>query len=187
MTNTIKVIIGLLALLLVSNCSTYTIKPDTAKNGVVESTPKWYVGYDRVTWKYYQEAASSVSPDMELAVKKSILLAKAKLADRINGEMNNRTTINKNESGTNENLNLNAGTQDLIVNIISETLVKNYEVIEQEILSTGDKSYRSYVMIRVSKDTVEQIIADIQQRRAQGLNKPADLDQKAKELLNKKS
>lgn len=186
MTKTIKFAIGLAALLLLGNCSTYSIKADSAKNGVVESTPKWYVGYDRMTWKYYQEAASSVSPDMELAVKKSILLAKAKLADRINGEMNNRTTINKNENGTNENLNLNAGTQDLIVNMISETLVKNYEVIEQEIFSTGDKSYRSYVMIRVSKDTVEQIIADIQQKRAQGV-KPAELDQKAKELLNKKS
>jgi len=89
--------------LLISNCSTYTVKSDNAKNGVVEKTPDWYVTYDRVSWGYYQEAASSVSPDMELAVKKSILLAKAKIADRINGEMNNRTTVSKNENGINEN------------------------------------------------------------------------------------
>ena len=78
--------------LLITNCSTYSIQSDNSKNGVVERTPDWYVNYDRISWGYYQEAASSVSPDMELAVKKSILLAKAKIADRINGELTNRTT-----------------------------------------------------------------------------------------------
>ena len=69
--------------LLITNCSTYSVKSDNAKNGVVEKTPDWYVAYDRVSWGFYQEAASSVSPDMELAVKKSILLAKAKIANKI--------------------------------------------------------------------------------------------------------
>jgi len=111
--------------LLITNCSTYSVKSDNAKNGVVEKTPDWYVAYDRVSWGFYQEAASSVSPDMELAVKKSILLAKAKIADRINGEMNNRTTVSKNENGINENLNLQAGSQDILVNVISDTLVNH--------------------------------------------------------------
>jgi hypothetical protein len=31
---------------LVSNCSTYSIKPDQSKNGVVNKTPDWYVEYD---------------------------------------------------------------------------------------------------------------------------------------------
>ena len=89
-----------------------------SKNGVVNKTPDWYVEYKHETWTKYQEAATAVSPDMELAVKKAILLAKAKLVDRINGEVNNRTTINKNEAGTNESLTVTAGSQDIIVNII---------------------------------------------------------------------
>ena len=52
------------------------------------------------------ETASSVSPDLELAIKKSTLLAKAKLADRINGKMNNQSAINKSENGVDENNNL---------------------------------------------------------------------------------
>ena len=52
------------------------------------------------------ETASSVSPDLELAVKKSTILAKAKLADRINGKMNNQSSINKTETGTDENNNI---------------------------------------------------------------------------------
>ena len=171
--------------LLISNCSTYTVKSDNAKNGVVEKTPDWYVTYDRVSWGYYQEAASSVSPDMELAVKKSILLAKAKIADRINGEMNNRTTISKNENGINENLNLHAGSQDILVNVISDTLVNHYEVTKEEIYSTGDKSYRAYILLRISKDNVNKIISDIEKKKLAEV-KSEDLNKQAKELLNLK-
>jgi len=171
--------------LLISNCSTYTVKSDNSKNGIVEKTPDWYVTYDRVSWGYYQEAASSVSPDMELAVKKSILLAKAKIADRINGEMNNRTTVSKNENGINENLNLHAGSQDILVNVISDTLVNHYEVIKEEIYSTGDKSYRAYILLRISKDNVEKVISDIEKKKLAEV-KSVDLNKQAKELLNSK-
>ena len=147
------IMIGLFA----TQCSTYKIKTDMQKNGVVNKTPKWYVDYKRTTWTTYQESASSVSPDMDLAVKKSILLAKAKLADRIAGEMNNRSTITKNEAGTNENLKMEAHSQDLIVNVINKTILDNYKVIEQEIYSTKNKSYRVYVMIEVKKKDIEAI------------------------------
>jgi hypothetical protein len=113
----------------------------------------------------YQEAATAVSPDMELAVKKATLLAKAKLVDRINGEMNNRTTINKNEAGTNETLTVTAGSQDIVVNVIESTLARGYEVTKQEILMTGNKSYRVYVMIEVSKKEVEAIIEEINKKQ----------------------
>ena len=103
-----KIFLVLIAGILLAQCSTYKIKPDMSKNGVVNKTPDWYVEYKHETWRHYQEAATAVSPDMELAVKKATLLAKAKLVDRINGEMNNRTTINKNEAGVNESLTVNA-------------------------------------------------------------------------------
>jgi hypothetical protein len=135
----LNIVLAILLGVLVSNCSTYSIKPDQSKNGIVDKTPKWYVKYDRDTWTTYQEAASAVSPDMELAVKKSVLLAKAKLADRINGEMNNRTTITKNEGGTNESLSVQSGSQDAVVNMITETMIGNYIVTKSEIFSTGVK------------------------------------------------
>jgi hypothetical protein len=182
----LNVILVVLLGLLVANCSTYSIKPDQSKNGVVNKTPKWYVEYDRETWFKYQEAASAVSPDMELAVKKSVLLAKAKLADRINGEMNNRTTITKNEGGNNENLNVQSGSQDAVVNMITETMIGNYVVTKSEIFSTGVKSYRAYVMIEISKKDVEKIKADVLSRRASA--QPIDtnkLEKTANSVLKK--
>ena len=179
-----KIFLVLIAGILLAQCSTYKIKSDMSKNGVVNKTPDWYVEYKHETWTKYQEAATAVSPDMELAVKKAILLAKAKLVDRINGEVNNRTTINKNEAGTNESLTVTAGSQDIIVNVIKKTLARGYEVTKQEIFVTGHKSYRAYIMIEVSKKEVEAIIAEIDKRKIAMINVDS-INDAADKVLNK--
>ena len=183
MKNISKLFLILFAGLLVAQCSTYKIKPDMNKSGVVNKTPKWYVDYNHETMFKYQEAATAVSPDMELAVKKATLLAKAKLVDRINGEMNNRTTITKNEAGTNEDLNVTAGSQDVIVNVIEDTLARGYEVTKQELYLTKTKSYRAYIMIEVSKKEVEEIITQINKNRMALIDTKA-INEQAKEILN---
>ena len=178
-----RLILVLVAGLMLAQCSTYKIKPDMDKSGVVNKTPKWYVDYNHETMFKYQEAATAVSPDMELAVKKATLLAKAKLVDRINGEMNNRTTITKNEAGTNEDLNVTAGSQDVIVNVIEDTLARGYEVTKQEMFLTKDKSYRVYVMIEVTKKEVEAIIAEINKNKLAVIDTDA-LNEAADKVLN---
>ena len=60
-----KIILVIFTSMLLANCSTYKIKPDMSKNGVVNKTPDWYVEYKHETWTKYQEAATAVSPDME--------------------------------------------------------------------------------------------------------------------------
>ena len=179
-----KIFLVLIAGILLAQCSTYKIKPDMSKNGVVNKTPDWYVEYKHETWTKYQEAATAVSPDMELAVKKATLLAKAKLVDRINGEVNNRTTINKNEAGTNESLTVTAGSQDIVVNIIKDTLARGYEVTKQEIFITNHKSYRVYIMIELSKKEVEAIIDDINKRKVAMIDVDG-INDAANEVLNK--
>ena len=183
MKNMTKIILMLVAGLMMAQCSTYKIKPDMNKSGVVNKTPKWYVDYNHETMFKYQEAATAVSPDMELAVKKATLLAKAKLVDRINGEMNNRTTITKNEAGTNEDLNVTAGSQDVIVNVIKDTLARGYEVTKQELYLTKTKSYRAYIMIEVSKKEVEEIINQANKKRL-ALIDTDSINEQAKEILN---
>jgi len=179
-----KLALVLFAGIMLAQCSTYKIKPDMSKNGVVNKTPKWYVKYDHETMFKYQEAATAVSPDLELAVKKSILLAKAKLVDRINGEMNNQTTIKKDEAGTNETLTVQAGSQDIIVNVIENTLARGYEVTKQVVYMTNNKSYRSYVMVELSKKEVRQIIEEINKKKVAFIN-PSKLEKSAKSILNK--
>ena len=178
-----KMMLLLVAGLMLAQCSTYNIKPDMNKSGVVNKTPKWYVDYNHETMFKWQEAATAVSPDMELAVKKATLLAKAKLVDRINGEMNNRTTITKNEAGTNEDLNVSAQSQDVIVNVIEDTLARGYEVTKQELFITKTKSYRVYVMIEVSKKEVEEIITQVNKNRL-ALIDTDSINKQAEKILN---
>tara|TARA_B100000927_G_scaffold132393_1_gene106597 strand:- start:548 stop:1021 length:474 start_codon:yes stop_codon:yes gene_type:complete len=152
-----KMILVVVAGLMLANCSTYNIKPDMNKAGVVNKTPKWYVKYDRETLFKYQESATAVSPDLELAMKKAILLAKAKLVDRITGEMNNTTIINKTESGTNESLVVAGNSQDTINNVIEDTVAKGYVVTKSKIFTTKNKSYRAYVLIEMKKKDIKDI------------------------------
>ena len=185
MKNIVKILLVIFTSLLLANCSTYSVKKDMNKNGYINKTPKWYVDYKHETRKTFQEAAVSVSPDMELAVKKSILLAKAKLADRINGEINNRTTINKNEAGINESLTVNAQAQDTIVNVIENTLVRFYEVTKQEIYMTNHKSYRVYIMLEISKKDIDKIIAEINKKNVAVIDVD-EINKRANEVLNNK-
>ena len=157
MRNITKLLLLFFAGLLMAQCSTYKVKPDMNKSGVVDKTPKWYVKYDRETLFKYQESGTAVSPDMELAVKKAVLLAKAKLVDRVNGEMNNNTVISKTETGTDEELSVAGNSSDTINNIIEATVAKGYKVTKSEIYMTRNKSYRAYVMIEVSKKDIENI------------------------------
>ena len=186
MMNKIKTSIVVLMCLFLANCSTYTIKKDMSKKGELTKTPKWYIKYKREDKKWMYETASSVSPDLELAVKKSTILAKAKLADRINGKMNNQSSINKSETGIDENNNITGSAEDTIVNLINDTLVRDYIVEKVEIFYTHHKSYRAYVKVKVSKDNVSLVIQEINadKKLVQNNNKnQSKLKSKVKEVL----
>ena len=180
--------IGLIALisLTLANCSTYTVKKDISKKGELTKTPKWYIKYKREDRKWMYETASSVSPDLELAVKKSTILAKAKLADRINGKMNNQSSINKSETGIDENNNITGSAEDTIINLINDTLVRDYIVEKVEIFYTHHKSYRAYVKLKVSKENVSLVIQEIKADKKSVQNnkkKQNKLTSKVKEVL----
>ena len=187
MNKTIRIIIATLLSLTLFNCSTYTVKKDMSKRGELTKTPKWYIKYKREDKKWIYETASSVSPDLELAVKKSTILAKAKLADRINGKMNNQSSINKSETGIDENNNITGSAEDTIINLINDTLVRDYIVEKVEIFYTHHKSYRAYVKLKVSKENVSLVIQEIKadKKLAQSTKKKqSKLKSKVKEVLS---
>jgi len=98
--------------------------------------------------------------------------------------MNNQTTIKKDESGTNETLTVQAGSQDLIVNVIEDTLARGYEVTKQVVYRTNNNSYRSYVMLELSKKEVKAIIEEINKKKVAFIDS-SKLEKSAKKFLNK--
>ena len=179
----IKIILVFIIGLMLTQCSTYTVKKDMSQKGELTKTPKWYVKYSREDKNWMYETASSVSPDLELSIKKSTLLAKAKLADRINGKMNNQSTIDKQESGINEGMSMTSQAEDTIINIVGDTLVRHYKVTKQEIFMTNHKSYRVYVMLEISKKDIDAIIDNINKRRLAVIDTNA-INERAKEVVN---
>ncbi len=163
--NFFNIIIILTFSFFLNNCTTYNVKKDINKDGELTKTPRWYVKYKRQDKKWMYETATSVSPDLELSVKKSIVLAKAKLADRYNGKINNELKLEKTEKGSKENLSSLNQTRDEIVNSITETLVKDYIVEKVDVFYTHNKSYRSYVKLKISRENINIVLNEIKDEK----------------------
>ena len=101
-------------------------------------------------------------------------------------KMNNQSSINKTETGIDENNNITGSAEDTIVNLINNTLVRDYIVEKVEIFYTHHKSYRAYVKIKVSKDNVSLVIQEIKADKKLLQNnkkKQNKLTSKVKEVL----
>jgi len=108
---------------------------------------------------------------MEMSMKKAVLKAKAKITDRINGEMNNKTSIVYNETGSAENVQGTEQSEDVIVNFISKTVLRTYSLEKKLTLYNKDKNnYRSFVLMKISQKDVNEIVALIESKKAMKLS-----------------
>ena len=100
------------------------------------------------------EVATSISPDIELGKRKTTLLAKAKLGDRINGILQEQTILKLTEIGNDNQLTIKSESKTEIINSIKEVMLENYLIDKYEILGTDNDSYRTYIRIKVLKVNV---------------------------------
>lgn len=158
--NLIKTKIYILAYLIficltISSCSNqYEIKSEKQKKGLIKSVPDWYVDNKQEDSKWLYEVATSISPDIELGKRKTTLLAKAKLGDRINGILQEQTILKLTEIGNDNQLTIKSESKTEIINSIKEVMLENYLIDKYGILSTDNDSYRTYIRIKVLKVNV---------------------------------
>tara|TARA_B100000963_G_scaffold103762_1_gene89824 strand:- start:6084 stop:6578 length:495 start_codon:yes stop_codon:yes gene_type:complete len=158
--NLIKTKIYILAYLIficlaISGCSNqYEIKSENQKKGLIKSVPDWYVDSKQEDSKWLYEVATSISPDIELGKRKTTLLAKAKLGDRINGILQEQTILKLTEIGNDNQLTIKSDSKTEIINSIKEVMLENYLIDKYEILGTDNDSYRTYIRIKVLKVNV---------------------------------
>jgi hypothetical protein len=146
----------------------------------------WYKPWD--TTGMYYAVAEDVSPSMEMALKKATLKAKAKVADRVNGEMNNRTIIKYDEKGSPDAPIGSGGAQDVIVNLIAETVLRTYGLEKKMVVYNPElRNYRAFVMLKISKSDVDALAAKYDQnKQTKLLGRVAGktVDETAKEVLD---
>jgi hypothetical protein len=180
-------------------CSTTSMEPLRTENVTKREVPSWYLEHSDVGseskggWKFWDKegylyaVAEDVSPSMEMALKKATLKAKAKVLDRITGEMNNRTTMIYNEEGGPEKLEAFQQGQDVFVNLISESVLRTYAVDKKMIVFNPETAhYRAFVLMKITKKDVENMAKEFDSRveRTERKHAGKDVNEVAGELLN---
>ena len=161
MKKTIKLVGVVLLGLLISNCSSnYQIKSEKGK--VLNQVPKWYMADFSeskacATPRFGKEkdkmcifgVGTAVSPDLNLAIEKGMMIAKAELADIIKGEMNKSSKQFITELGKNNNKTTVSEVESTIVNLIKETPVRGYEIFAKDVTITKNGYYRAWIGLRL--------------------------------------
>lgn len=161
MTKTMKLVGVVVAGLLVANCSaTYNMKSEKGK--VLNQVPKWYMadfseskacdtpifGKDKDKMCIFG-VGTAVSPDLNLAIEKGMMIAKAELADIIKGEMNKSSKQFITELGKTHNKTTVSEVESTIVNLIKDTPVRGYEIFAKDVTITKQGYYRAWIGLRL--------------------------------------
>ena len=161
MNKMIKLVTVVAAGLLMANCSaTYKMKSENGK--VLNEVPKWYMAdfsekqaCDTPTFGKNKDkmcifgVGTAVSPDLNLAIEKGMMIAKAELADIIKGEMNKSSKQFITELGKNQNKTTVSEVESTIVNLIKDTPVRGYEIFAKDVTITKQKYYRAWIGLRL--------------------------------------
>ena len=153
------ILIALLALTL-TNCAsnTYKVKQEAKEEGrVLNQVPQWYIDakvedgiiFNRDADLYVYGVGQGASPDLQLAIEKAMMIAKAELADKLHGEMNKKTELYITEIGKEGNKEVASKIEEVIVNIVKQTKIQGYEMWEKAVYETPNQEYRVYIGLKM--------------------------------------
>jgi len=165
----IKIILIALLALTLTNCSktltgkadkdkVYKVKEEAKiKDGrILNKVPQWYIDAqiekglikNRDAENFIYGVGSGESPDLQMAMDKAILIAKANLADQLEGELNKRANFYMTEDGKEGNKKVASKIDQTIVNIIKNTKVQGYEEWHKAVFETPQDTYRVYIGLK---------------------------------------
>ena len=153
------IMIALLALTL-TNCAqqTYKVKQEAKEEGrVLNQVPQWYIDAkvekglikNRNANDYIYAVGQGSSPDLQLAIEKAMMIAKAELADKLHGQMNKRTELYITEIGNEGSKEVASKIEETIVNIVKDTMIQGYEMWEKAVYETPEGEYRVYIGLKM--------------------------------------
>ncbi len=185
-----KVILIALMSITLANCSqTYKVKQEAnmKDNRLLNEVPQWYIDaqiedgliLNRDADKYIYAVGQGTSPDLQLALEKALMIAKANLADQLEGEMNKRTELYTTEIGTNSNKEIASKIESTIVNVIEKTMVQGYEQWEKAVYETVDNQYRVYLGLKMGVGDANRLAEYI----AANANKDVNIDELAEKAI----
>ena len=153
------ILIALLALTL-TNCAgnTYKVKQEAKEEGrVLNQVPQWYIDakidkgliINRDANLYVYGVGQGSSPDLQLAIEKAMMIAKAELADKLHGQMNKQTELYVTEIGSEGDKKVVSKIEETIVNVVRDTMIQGYEAWEKAVYETPNGEYRVYIGLKI--------------------------------------
>ena len=197
----IKIILIALLALTLTNCSkTLTGKADKDKvykvkeeanvedGRILNKVPQWFVDAqiekglvtNRDAENFIYGVGSGESPDLQMAIDKAILIAKASLADQLEGELNKRANYFVTESGKEGNKKVVSKIDQTIVNVIKETKVQGYEEWHKAVFETPNGTYRVYIGLKYGVGDANRLAEYI----VANADEAVDIDELAKEATD---
>ena len=184
------IMIALLALGL-TNCAqtNYKVKQEVKEEGrTLNQVPQWYIDakidkgfvFNRDADLFIYSVGQGSSPDLQLAIEKAMMIAKAELADKLRGQMNKRTDLYITEVGQEGNKEVVSKVEEVIVNVVRETMIQGYESWEKAVYETPDGEYRVYIGLKMGVGDANYLAEYI----AKNANK-VDVDTLAKNAIEK--
>ena len=185
------ILIALLALTL-TNCANtnYKVKQEVKEEGrVLNQVPQWYVDakidkgfiFNKDADKFVYAVGQGNSPDLQLAIEKAMMIAKAELADKLRGQMNKRTDLYITEVGQEGNKEVVSKVEEVIVNVVRETMIQGYESWEKAVYETPDGEYRVYIGLKMGVGDANMLAEYI----AKNAISAVDVDTLAKNAIEK--
>ena len=185
------IMIALLALTL-TNCAsnTYKVKQEAKEEGrVLNQVPQWYIDakvekgliINRDANLYVYAVGQGASPDLQLAIEKAMMIAKAELADKLQGQMNKRTDLYITEVGQDNSKQVVSKIEETVVNIVRETMIQGYEQWEKAVYETANNHYRVYVGLKMGIGDANRLADYI----AKHATSTIDVDTLAKNAIEK--
>jgi hypothetical protein len=184
-------LIALIGLTL-ANCAQtqYPVKleANVDEGRVLNQVPQWYIDAqiekglikNRDANEYIYAVGQGTSPDLQLAVEKAIMVAKANLADQLQGEMNKRTELYVTEVGQEGSKEVASKVESTIVNVIQKIKVQGYEEWNKSIYETPNGEYRVYVGLKMGVGDTNRLFNYIVSQATIGTN----IDSLAEEAID---
>ena len=197
----IKIILIALLAITLTNCSktltgkadkdkVYKVKEEAkVKDGrILNKVPQWFVDAqvekglitNRDAENFIYGVGSGESPDLQMAIDKAILIAKASLADQLEGELNKRANYFVTENGKEGNKKVVSKIDQTIVNVIKETKVQGYEEWHKAVFETPQGTYRVYIGLKYGVGDANRLAEYI----VANADEAVDIDQLAKEATD---
>jgi hypothetical protein len=124
----------------------------------VDDLPSWFTSPPIDEFSIYAPGTAT-SADLQFAEDKAVLGAKRTLADRINSKLSSKMKEFLSESGAGENTQVQAESERVTSNLITEVNLAGYSVTEKKFFPAGTQ-YRAYVLLQYPLGNANRILAN---------------------------